>query len=218
MKDPAFLFYPNDFTIGTQFFTDEQTGKYIRLLCAQHQHGHLTEKQVLSIIQSHDPEIMLKFNTDDNGKFFNERLEKETEKRAAYSQKQRERIQKRWSKSKSYHGNTTVIPRYIPLLEDENENVIINNNKNKKSAYNFPESLNTPKFKETWIEWEKHRVEIKKKLTPLTATRQMATLAKLSEPHAIATIEKSIESGWTGLFPDKIDLTTINPKQTKLAL
>jgi len=37
-KDPAFLFYSNDFDQGTKFFTDDQTGKYIRLLIAQHQH------------------------------------------------------------------------------------------------------------------------------------------------------------------------------------
>ena len=43
-KDPAFLFYTNDFDRGCQFFTDEQVGKYIRLLMAQHQHGHLSEK------------------------------------------------------------------------------------------------------------------------------------------------------------------------------
>ena len=40
-KDPAFLFYTGDFATGTQFLTDDQMGKYIRLLMAQHQHGHL---------------------------------------------------------------------------------------------------------------------------------------------------------------------------------
>ena len=44
-KDPAFLFYPSDFLTGTMFMTDEQVGKYIRLLCAQHQKGHLCEKR-----------------------------------------------------------------------------------------------------------------------------------------------------------------------------
>lgn len=50
-KDPAFLFYPNDFTSGTRFFTDEQVGKYIRLLCAQFDCGHLKESDmILSLI------------------------------------------------------------------------------------------------------------------------------------------------------------------------
>ena len=30
-KDPAFLFYPTDFMGGTQFFTDDQLGKYLSL-------------------------------------------------------------------------------------------------------------------------------------------------------------------------------------------
>jgi len=29
--------------------TDEQVGKYIRLLCLQHQKGYLTEKDMISI-------------------------------------------------------------------------------------------------------------------------------------------------------------------------
>ena len=40
-KDPAFLFYSNDFLTGTYTMTDEQVGKYIRLLCLQHQKGEL---------------------------------------------------------------------------------------------------------------------------------------------------------------------------------
>ena len=32
-RDPAFLFYPADFLIGTMDMTDEEVGIYIRLLC-----------------------------------------------------------------------------------------------------------------------------------------------------------------------------------------
>jgi len=56
-KDPAFLFYTGDFSTGTQFFSDEQVGKYIRLLMAQHQHGRLSEKQMLYICKNKDIEI-----------------------------------------------------------------------------------------------------------------------------------------------------------------
>ena len=40
-KDPAILFYPEVFIMGTIFMSDEEVGKYIRLLCYQHQHGGL---------------------------------------------------------------------------------------------------------------------------------------------------------------------------------
>ena len=35
-KDPAFLFYPNDFIVGTLMMTDEEVGIYIRLLAYIH--------------------------------------------------------------------------------------------------------------------------------------------------------------------------------------
>ena len=42
-KDPAFLFYPNDFDCATRFFTDEEVGIYLSLLIAQFQNGRLSE-------------------------------------------------------------------------------------------------------------------------------------------------------------------------------
>jgi len=83
-KDPAFLFYPSDFLSGTMFFTDEQTGKYIRLLCAQHQHGSLTQDQMMFICKSYDSAIWAKFDKDDDGNFFQHRLKEEIEKRVKY--------------------------------------------------------------------------------------------------------------------------------------
>ena len=86
MKDPAFLFYTGDFSTGTQFFTDEQLGKYMRLLMAQHQHGHLDENQVLFICKSYDCVVMKKFIKDDVGLYYNTRLELEINKRKSYSE------------------------------------------------------------------------------------------------------------------------------------
>ena len=85
-KDPAFLFYTNDFQSGTLFFTDEQVGKYLRLLMAQHQHGHLTEKQVLFICKTYDEDIMLKFQKDEQGLFYNAKLESLILKRKNFSE------------------------------------------------------------------------------------------------------------------------------------
>jgi uncharacterized phage protein (TIGR02220 family) len=122
-KDPAFLFYSNDFLSGTYTMTDAQVGKYIRLMCLQHQQGHLSETDMLTVCQKHDAKIWSKFKKDEQGMYYNERLDAEISKRQAHSQKQRENVQKRWKK------NTTVIPPYqsgittvIPL-ENENENV-----------------------------------------------------------------------------------------------
>ena len=88
-KDPAFLFYSSDFLTGTQFFTYEQIGQYIKLLCLQHQQGRLPIKHMLQICGSVDNEVFTKFIKDDNGLYYNERLEVEANKRKAYTDSRR---------------------------------------------------------------------------------------------------------------------------------
>ena len=89
-KDPAFLFYSSDFLTGTMFMSDSQLGKYIKILCTQHQKGHLSEKDMLKICKRYDKDIFEKFVKDENGKYYNIRLEKEIEKRSAYSKSRSE--------------------------------------------------------------------------------------------------------------------------------
>jgi len=117
-KDPAFLFYSSDFLTGTAFLSNEQVGMYIRALCHIHQQGHLTEKQLKSICGGINEDVFSKFSIDNNGLFFNERLELEIIKRRKHSEKQRENVLKRWNKI-----DTDVIPPYetgitsvIPLI------------------------------------------------------------------------------------------------------
>ena len=66
-KDPAVLFYTSDFISGTLTMTDEQRGRYILLLCLQHQKGYLTEKDMLNICKTYDEDIWVKalFNGED---------------------------------------------------------------------------------------------------------------------------------------------------------
>lgn len=66
----------------------------------------------------------------------------------------------------------------------------------------FPPELDTPDFHLAWTSWEAHRREIKKKLTPTSTSRQLASLAAVGVANAIRAIETSIEKGWTGLFPE----------------
>ena len=80
-KDPAFLFYSSDFLTGTLLMSMEQKGKFITLLCIQHQKGHMSERDMLQICGTYDEDIFDKFQKDSDGKFFNERLKEEIEKR-----------------------------------------------------------------------------------------------------------------------------------------
>ena len=117
-KDPAFLFYPGDFNTGTQFMSDEQVGKYMRLLMAQHQHGHLTDKQVIIICKSYDNDVMCKFKKDSEGKFYNERLEIEVIKRKNFIE----------SRSKNKEGKTK--PKIISKTSDS---LVENRNRNRNT-------------------------------------------------------------------------------------
>lgn len=129
-KDPAFLFYTGDFTTGTQFFTDEQVGKYIRLLMAQHQLGHLEEKHMIMICKTYDKDVFSKFQKDEAGLFFNERLEKEIGKRKAYSDS---RAGNRSGKKKEKNISNS----YVNHMENKNKDIIINKEKKKRVAREF---------------------------------------------------------------------------------
>jgi hypothetical protein len=124
-KDPAFLFYSSDFLTGVSDLTMEERGQFITLLCLQHQKGHLTKKVMQ--LQCHGiptADVLAKFRIDENGLYYNERVEQEREKRAAHSVKQRENAFKRWNKDKLStkqtlsDGNAMAMP-----LENENEDV-----------------------------------------------------------------------------------------------
>lgn len=82
-KDPAFPLYSADFLVGVSELTMEERGQYITLLCFQHQRGHLTERQMSSL--GNVSEYVLKhFERDENGLFYNVRLEYEIQKRRQY--------------------------------------------------------------------------------------------------------------------------------------
>lgn len=118
-KDPAFLFYTGDFSTGTQFFTDEQVGKYVRLLMAQHQLGHLHEKHMLQICKTYDKDVFSKFVKDNDGLYFNERLENEVIKRKNYSK----------SRSENRTTKKNISDSYVEHMENKNENILLDSNK-----------------------------------------------------------------------------------------
>lgn len=115
-KDPAFLFYSSDFLTGTILFTNEQKGMYITLMCLQHQKGHLTEKDMKSICSPYDEDVLLKFKKDEDGLYYNERLEDEIKRRKNYTDSRKANAQhpkkQKVKKSKAYAKH----------MENENEN------------------------------------------------------------------------------------------------
>jgi uncharacterized phage protein (TIGR02220 family) len=85
-KDPAVLFYPEAYLVGTRFMTFDQKGKYMDLLCFQHQQGHLSEEDMIAICGERDKRIFDKFAVDENGLYYNERMDEEIIRRAKYTE------------------------------------------------------------------------------------------------------------------------------------
>lgn len=124
-KDPATLWYWNDWNGGTMTFTRHLKGCYMDLLAAQFNSGPLSLEQIKTVLgtdQASWTVLSKKFkrevNSDGIEVFFNERMETEKQKRSEHSKKQAENVKKRWDK---YNGNTTVYTKPIPL-ENEIEN------------------------------------------------------------------------------------------------
>ena len=116
-KDPAVLFYTSDFISGTLTMSDEQRGKYILLLCLQHQQGSLSKDDMLNICKSYDEKIFKKFNISEDGFYYNYRMKLESDKRKKYSE----------SRSKN---RKNICKSYDEHMENENE-IIIKNRKRK---------------------------------------------------------------------------------------
>lgn len=88
-KDPAVLFYTSDFLTGTFTMNYEQRGKYITLLCLQHQQGFLTEDDLKNVLEDTDIKIFSKFEKLSDGLFYNIKLKTESERRKSYTESRR---------------------------------------------------------------------------------------------------------------------------------
>jgi len=84
-KDPAFLFYPNDYIGGTMGMTFEQKGAYMELLMAQFNRGHMDTHMVLRIVGDLWGDIRDKFTQDEDGRWYNQRLHDEKIKRKSFT-------------------------------------------------------------------------------------------------------------------------------------
>ena len=130
MKDPAFLFYSSDFLSGTMLMTDEEIGQYIKLLCLQHQKGHLKEKDMLNICKTYNEDIFSKFIKDTDGNYYIERLEYEANKRKAYSESRRNNRKKKEEKETYEDDVKNICNSYEKHMENRNRNENIDINKN----------------------------------------------------------------------------------------
>lgn len=129
-KDPAVLFYTSDFLTGTAYFTDAERGQYIRLLCEQHQNGHIPENHMVSVCLNLASPVVKKFIQDDNGLYYNIRMDEEIKKRVEFTNSRRLNGMKGGrpkEDKKALDEPLGFASENLVGNENENENLDINN-------------------------------------------------------------------------------------------
>ena len=126
-QDPAFLLYSADFLVRSVEMTDEQIGKFIKLLCYQHQTGHMKKETMLLVCKEEDGEIFSRFIIDNNGLYYNKELDDEVKRRSGICETNKKNIEKYWEEKREKErqkGETNKeekinINHHIPEYDDE---------------------------------------------------------------------------------------------------
>lgn len=192
-KDPAFLFYSSDFLTGTLFMTDAQVGKYMRLLCAQHQHDGFINKEAFNQIVGDDKLLRSKFSESTEG-FFNKRLFDEMQKRKQKSIKMSANAKQKQSKSFNKYQKNDAIALQIEN-ENENEDVI--------------------EIKDKGVQGEKEPV---KNFAWYKSQFDEAFLSEISMIHRGKDVEAAILQSWAHMGADKRRLAASEASDCKKLL
>jgi hypothetical protein len=114
----------------------EDRGKYITILCSMHQHGRLSEESIRFLVGSISDMLKSKFKIDENGLYYNERLETEMQKRSNFV------ISRKLNGSKGGRPKDSNKPSGLPsvnrvvnLAENENRNENKDSNEDKSEVY-----------------------------------------------------------------------------------
>lgn len=224
-KDPAFLFYYENYSHGTRFFTFEQKGAYMDLLIEQADNYNLAIETIKEILKEKFdelwPVIKSKFKKDRNGHFFNERLRQEQQKRKNYSESRR--INRTKSKIKPQKHMNNISERYDKHMEDKDKDKDKNRDKDrdKNKVYKVRvlgdgkynpitdcSFFNDTDFKEAWQSW--NIVRQKKKCSNSDRAIKMAVnklmgLSVGDKVKAIQILDQSAHKGYSDLYELKED-------------
>jgi hypothetical protein len=130
---------------------------------------------------------------------------------------------KRWVYTKNWEGSEDYLTYKVMASGNKSPNKPANRTKKKKvmplPIFNtntiinaIPKNIDSKVLRETLQEFDTHRKQIKKPLTELAAKKLLNKLGNYSGEVAIRALNESMENGWQGVFPDKID--TRNSKRS----
>lgn len=201
MKDPAVLWYPNDYIGGTMGMTFEQKGAYVELLMTQFNRGHMTSHMIGQVLGQDGGRIWDtikdKFIQDEEGMYYNVRFEKEQIKRKMFIDSRKNNLSgnNQYSKKVGHKGG-----RMTSRMENENINkdlVLIESIISDLKIEN--------RFSEILILWLDYKRKKKQTYKTVESTKTMVKhLLELSGNNfetAKKIIETSIACNYAGLFP-----------------
>ncbi len=120
-KDPAVLWYFNDWQGGTSTLSRHLKGCYMDILHAHFNNGHLSLDEIKTVLGSDFgqcwPTLQKKFEQDENGLYYNKRLIFEAEKRRNFTVSRRENLKK--EKKVSPHMEIDIEILFLPNTWDK---------------------------------------------------------------------------------------------------
>ncbi len=211
-KDPAFLFYPNDWLGGTLGMTLEEKGAYLELIICQFNSGHMTSHMAGRMVGQLFGQIQDKFKKDENGLWYNERLDLEIEKRNSFINSRKNNL-----KGFNQHKKRAHMEGHMTShMENENENIIkkggVGENIKPPWAKNFHHwspgiqyPFESEKFGRIWDQW----LDYKKQrnlddYTSISESEAINNLAYLSQgdlKKAEIMVKHSIARNWKSINP-----------------
>ena len=180
------------------------------------------------------------FTPTEEGNLLNKRCQITIEKYKDFGKTQRERVMKRYSKSTA--GIPPVAENLPPVASDLppvyqpagiptiNHKPETNNHKpitidippNPPAGgkgfdwfADLPEDLDTPEFREAWLEWVQYRKKIKKPFPAAAAPAMWRKAQQAGVQAAIDGFETSMANGWQGTFPKRKSNDQIHEKRDR---
>jgi len=216
-KSPAFSFYPDSWVGGTSLMTDAQRGVYIQLLAMNWLHGSLSFCHALAITFARDEAMVLgilrsKFVQDENGNWYNERLEEERKKQQARSESGQKGAKKRWGEGDDSevdgkphgkpHGETNGKPDDETMHSDSVSDSVLssgsvsNSKKRKKSlpVISKPDGVD----QQSWDDWIVVRSRKGSKHPTASVMRKMERESATAGITLAEAIAAAAENEWAG--------------------
>jgi len=134
-KDPAFLFYPGDYVSGTMGMTFEEKGAYMDLLMLQFNRGHMNTHMIQHTVGHLWDQVKCKFIQDQEGLWYNIRLDVEKDKRKTFTESRRNNMKPKNKSKDEPSYETHMQPHMDSHMENVNKDINkdININKSKCS-------------------------------------------------------------------------------------